>query len=326
MTFLTKLSASEWFALGPMVVGATFIWAGGIKAIAPHTFQTHLNDIGLIPRRMTGPAVTVAAGAEVGLGLALLLGVVTMFTYPFTIVLLNVLSAISWWGVRTGKATDCGCYGGFVRPSIKQSVGVNAVFAVLLILALITVPLTTRASYWQLGFVAAGTVIAAGLAETARRFYNRHGRLLFDTNPLKVGHQWRHGWAGGLTQKLDGDVLVAFLGPDCPFCAQWVKVGNAIIQSPRLPKVIGVVAATTARRETFVRDNGINFPVAMISQSLMGRLAQAVPSTVLIENGKIKEQWVGSAPPAAFVDRIKEAFFPEAAQKHEGGFATATAQ
>ena len=311
MELASNISASDLLTLGPRLVGLTFVYAGGIKAIAPHTFHAHLTGLGWLKPGRIDKAVIAAAGLEVGWGLALVVDLASAALYPITIALLIALSTISWWSVRSGRATDCGCYGGFVQPSITQSLGINALFVALVAAAWYAGGSTWNASPLHVWLPITGAIAASVIAHMASRFQLRSGRLLFDTNPLKIGNRWRHGWADGLTRQLSGETLVAFLGPDCPYCAQCVRVGNAVSQAPRLPRVVGVVAATEERRDAFVRENAVKFPVAMISQSLMGRLAQAVPTTVLIKDGKIAHTWVGSAPPPEFVDRVKEAFFPD---------------
>jgi hypothetical protein len=317
------ISAADFSTVGPRLVGLTFIWAGAIKAIAPHTFSAHLRSLGRIPHSKIRLAVTVAAGLEVGWGLALLLRVAPAISYPFTIAGLLLLSSISWWGVRSGKTADCGCYGGFVRPSIGQSLGLNAIFIALVAIAWTLGPQSSEFSPWQIFAVVAGIAVGAAVAEYAQRFHGSTGRLLFDTNPLKIGNRWKHGFAANSTKGLAGEVLVAFLGPECPYCAQWVRIGNVVAQSDNLPRVIGVVASTERRRDEFVRDHGIKFPVVTISESLMGRLAQAVPTTVRVGDGTIRETWIGAAPPPHFVDRVMQAFFPEAVKSETEPIAAA---
>ena len=315
MQLALNVSTSDLATVGPRLVGLTFVWAGVIKAVAPHTFYAHLQGLGWIDRRWIQYAVTLAAALEVGWGVALTLDTSSAVLYPLTIALLLALSTISWWGVRVGRTTDCGCYGGFVQPSIYQSLALNATFIALIAASWTSRPISPTAHLWKAAAILAGVLAAGIIAAYAQHFERRHSRLLFDTNPLKAGRRWRHGWAGGLTKNIDGETIVAFLGPDCPFCAQWVRIGNAVIQSPSLPKVIGVVAASRSRRDAFVHENGIKFPVAMISQSLMGRLAQAVPTSVLVKSGIIQKTWIGSAPPPEFVDSLRNAFFPNAASQ-----------
>jgi hypothetical protein len=110
---------------------------------------------------------------------------------------------------------------------------------------------------------------------------------------------------------MEGEVLISFLGPDCPYCKQWVKVANAIAQSSSLPSPFGVVAASREAVDGFIKDHGIRFPLGVISPSLMTRLARAVPTTALVVSGVITEIWVGQMPPE-FVGRFRRAFFPDA--------------
>jgi hypothetical protein len=293
------------------MVGLVFLWTGAIKAVAPHTFRSHLHSLGWIPYQLLTGTVVASAAFETGLGAALLADAAHAVVYPLTIAALAALTAVSWLGVKTGKAVDCGCYGGFAEPSISQSIAINVALAAILVIAWIVLPHTVAAAPWQLITIAAAAFIGGAVAFYAQRYHDRTGQLLFDTNPLKPGKRWRHSWAGHLTRDNRGETIVAFLGPDCPYCAEWVRVGNAVSQSPALPRVFGVVAATKDRRDQFIRENKVRFPVANISQSVMGRLAQAVPTTVLINDGRIEKTWTGSAPPPEFVDRIKAAFFPQ---------------
>jgi hypothetical protein len=192
----------------------------------------------------------------------------------------------------------------------------NAIYVGLILMAWFVRGVSAELVEWKLVLAFAASLSTGIVSWLAMRFENQSGRLLFDTNPLKIGKRWRHKWTGGLTANLNGEFVVAFLGPDCPYCAQWVRLGNAVSQSSKLPQVVGVVAATKERTDAFKREHSIRFPLGTISQSLMGRLAQAVPTTVRVDQGVIRDQWVGSSPPAEFVDRLKDAFFPQSASKH----------
>lgn len=304
-----QVSLFDVIALGPHLVGATLLWAGAIKAAEPHLFRAHLTSLAWIPQRFIQAAVSASAGLETGLGMALLLGTAPRLLFPVTVATLLMLSVVSWWGVRSGRTSDCGCYGGYVQPSIGQSLALNGLYVTLVFLGWIILEGSPGFALWQLATPTA-TLLGVGIfTEIAQRHAAKTGKPLFDLNPLKAGKRWRHSWAGGLTSKIDGEVLVAFLGPDCPYCSSFVKVGNAMVQSPRLPRVVGVVGSSKERLETFRLEKGISFPMAGISQSVVNRLVNAVPTAVLVESGRIKRVWVGNMPPD-FVDRFKDAFFP----------------
>jgi hypothetical protein len=306
-----NVTTADILTVGPRLVGLTFIWSGAIKSIAPHTFRNHLGSLGWIPWKYQAAAVTAAAGFEVAWGMALLSGIAPRFVYPATVLLLIVFTAISWWGVRSGKAKDCGCYGGYIQPSITQSIALNATFSALVIIAWVSRTPTFEAHWWQAALILIGGIPAALIAFLAQRQEMTTGKLMFDTSPLKVGNTWRHGWADGKTSKAEGETIVAYLGTNCPYCSQFVKVANAIVQSPALPRVIGVIAAPESEVNAYKEKLDIRFPVTTVSQSLMGRLTRAVPTCVIVDSGKIKEMWVGNMPPT-FVDRFRDAFFPTA--------------
>lgn len=218
--------------------------------------------------------------------------------------------------MHTGKTTECGCYGGYVQPSIGQSLALNAVYGLLIVTAWFD--LTGDSGYsFVLGSVPIVALVAtAAFTEIGQRHARKHGKPLIDLNPLKVGKRWRHSWAGGLTTQVEGEVIVAFLGLHCPYCGQFVRVGNAMVQSSQLPHVVGVVAASKDNLDSFIEEKGIRFPIGTVSQSVVNRLVTAVPTAVLLEGGIINRVWVGQIP-ADIVDRIKDAFFPTVATASE---------
>ncbi len=311
MTVPDFRSAAGWISAGPWLVGATFLWAGGIKAVAPHVFQLHVVRLGWVPRRLIDSVVAAAASLEAGWGVALILGVAPAIMLPATAALLVALTAISWWGVRSGRTTDCGCYGGFVVPSITQSVMLNGAFIALVLLAWLVGPATTSSAGWTLGAAMAIAAVFAAFAVISQQFRRRNGRSLIETSPLRVGRRWKPRW-GASVQEDGRDMLVSYLGPDCPYCKQWVRVLNAMHQSPGLPLVTGVVAASQETLEKFVETSGIRFPMTTIPETLMSRLVWGVPNTVLVTSGMIQERW--SQMPEEFFFRFRAAFFPLADQ------------
>jgi hypothetical protein len=308
-------------AAGPWIVGATFLWAGVIKALEPHVFHAHLIKLGWIPARHANNSVIVAAGLEAGWGTALILGVAPGIVLPATAVALAALTAVSWWGVKTGRTTDCGCYGGYVVPSLAQSIGLNAAFIALTVVAWVARGPAGPTPGWKLLATVGIGIITAGLAATALHILNTKGRSMVELSPLKVGRAWRARWGAGFGVS-GGEHIVSYLGPDCPHCKQWVRVLNAISQAPELPRVVGVVATSNEKLDAFVETSGIRFPMRTIPQTLMNRLVWGVPTTILVSEGKIQDQWSGRMPPE-FFQRFKDAFFPSAAAVTANGAETA---
>jgi hypothetical protein len=311
MTLPSNVTASSaLLAAGVWIVGATFLWAGIIKAVEPHVFQRHLVKLGAIKPRFTGAALITVAGLEAGWGTALNLGLAPGFVLPLTAALLVALTAVSWWGVRSGRTTDCGCYGGYVVPSLAQSLLLNGAFAGLTLAAWLAREPADPAPLWKSIAAAGAGALVAGFAAASLSFFRKHERFLVDLNPLKVGRRWRSRWGARIPAD-DGEHLVSYLGPDCPHCKRWVRVLNAVDQSKELPSVVGIVGTSNEAMQKFVENSGIRFPMRVIPQTLMTRLAWGVPTTVLVSGGRIQNRWSGQMP-AEFFERFRDAFFPGA--------------
>jgi hypothetical protein len=295
---------------GPWIVGATFLWAGFVKAISPHVFESHLYKLAWIPPRQVPTSVTMAAALEAGWGAALILGVAPAIVLPVTAIALVVLTTTSWWGVRSGRTTDCGCYGGYVVPSLAQSIALNATFVALTLIAWLAQSASTTTPQWKLIAALATAIVAGALAVASAQFLKKHGRFMMDLSPLKIGRAWRARWGATIPDDA-AEHIVSFLGPECPHCKQWVRVLNVIDKAPGLPRVMGVVAASGDKLDEFVTTSGIQFPMHTIPQTLMSRLVWGVPTTVLVANGKIQNQWTGQMSPE-FFQRFRDAFFPTA--------------
>jgi hypothetical protein len=297
-------------AIGPILVGAVLLWTGVIKSVAPYSFREHLKSLGRIPPTALSTAVVLAAALEATWGTALIVNVLPSLVLPLSAGMLGILTTISWWGVKSGKASDCGCYGGFIEPSIGQSAAINGTFAALLIAWWMTGLAQVQTPAWKIIILAAVLLIVGGFAALSLQSERRNGRPIVDTNPLKVGARWNDRWAGRAGEKQPREFLVSWLGPDCSYCKQWVKAANAISQSDELPPIYGVAAAPQARIDEFMKEYEILFPVRRIPDSVFRRLVRGVPMTVRIVDGRVAEIW-GSRMPMEFVVRMKTAFFPE---------------
>jgi hypothetical protein len=260
--------------------------------------------------RYVHPSVVAAAALEAGWGILLITNFLPQVVLPITAIALTVLTGISWWGVKSGRTTDCGCYGGYVVPSLTQSLLLNASFIALLAISLVAGS-GSALVWWKLAVAIAVALISGWTAAAALSAILKKGVFLFDLSPLKIGRSWRGRWGSQLAP--EGEFLVSYLGPDCPHCKKWVRVLNAVSQSSGLPTVVGIVATPGEKLRQFVEESGIRFPMKTIPQTLMSRLVWGVPTTVLVSNGKIQNQWSGQMPPEFFT-RFRDAFFPGSVQ------------
>jgi hypothetical protein len=298
-------------ALGSQIVGVVILITAGIKAGSPTKFRNHLAGLRMFSARWLDTAVAAIAGAEGAWGFALLIGLWPRLLLPVSVGLLGALSAVTVWSVRTGRAEDCGCYGGFVRPSIGQSLALNGLYAALLVAAMIARQKMDLASEWGAPAVLSVGVLFALAAEVVRRSKSASHEGSRNPSPLKAGTPWTSEWSAGSSVGSESEHIVSYLGPRCPYCRTWVGILNLTHESPTLPDVTGVLAASDREVEEFVRTTGVRFPVVTIPQTLMSTLTATVPTTVSIESGVITDVWAGNGSPAFFA-RFKESFFTSA--------------
>ena len=292
-------------------MGLVFLWTAGLKALSPDAFFTHLSQLRFIPSNLIGYAVTLTAAGEAALGTALVTGIMPAIVFPATAALLIALTGFTWYSIASGRVTDCGCYGGMIVPSMPQTLALNGVMIVLVLSGIV-------AGTLQLVSPIVGTIVVAivaiafgGFAWYALWYMRTKGVLLVDLSPLKVGNKWNKQWAANRAADKTGELIVAYLGPDCPFCKMWVPILNALDRSDTMPPIVGIVGGSRERLETFKTSQGIRFSTDIISQSLMNRLVTGVPTTVVVTNGVISDIWKGQMSPE-FTERFKAAFFPGA--------------
>ncbi len=315
---LTTISSQDVGHAASAIVGFVFFGTGLLKAVNPRTFRRHLTLTGILPVNWIEAATTSVAAFEAGWGLMLVVSLAPSISLPASMGMLIGLSAFSWWSVRSGRTEDCGCYGGFAQPSIRESLALNAFFLLLLLAAWNALRFDVSIPLWKLFAIGSGLLMVGLLAHASQRSERINGHPLIDTNPIKPGKKWEASWAAKHPIGEGGrETLVSFLGPDCPHCKTWVKIANAISQSASLPAVVGVVSARPEKVSIFKEENRVRFPVVTVSDSLMSRLAPAVPTTILVAEGRIVQVWAGAIPPD-FIQRFQSAFFPEAFKAASG--------
>jgi hypothetical protein len=296
---------------GPLLVGLVFLWTAGLKALSPDGFYTHLSQLGFIPRKFLVSAVVLAAAGEAAFGAALVTGIMPAIVLPATVILLAVLTAFTWFSISSGRVTDCGCYGGMIVPSMPQTLGINGLMIALILSGMLWGTLQPLSHIVGTLVVAILAIAFGAFAWYALWYMRTKGVLLVDLSPLKVGNKWKKSWAANSAADNTGEMIVAYLGPDCPFCKMWIPILNAIDRSDKMPRIVGIVGASRERLDTFRDAQGIKFSTDIISQSLMNRLVTGVPTTVVVTNGIISDIWKGQMSPD-FAERFKRAFFPAA--------------
>ncbi len=295
--------------LSMALVGGVFTATGVMKAVNARPFVRQVEEYRLLPAGHLPYAVPAFISIELMLGMGLLLRV-SDWLLPVGIAVLIGLTAVTIWGTVTGRVEECGCYGGLLLLTPRQSVALNATYLALLAVGWAATGWNLQASPaspWTLGAVA-----LAGIGGAAASIRSLRRGPLVEYILLEVGRAWNPRWltqeagpvAHGLT---DGSCLAVFLSKDCPYCKQWVPFLNIIHVQPDLPPVLGIMALDSVARTRFTSDHAIHFPVAHVSRGLASLLVSGYPTAVLIEGGVIRQTWFGEMP-QAYVDRI-ESFY-----------------
>lgn len=296
--------------LGAAVVGLVLIVTALMKVAAPFAFFRHVARLELELGVSNRVIVPIAIGMEGALGAALLVRLAPNIVLPITAAAFVALTGLTVWSITSGKTADCGCYGGFITPSISQSVVLNGTYVLLVIGAWMTMPPQNVAEWWKIATVVLAGILFGGTASYALQHEFQTGVALFTPSPLKAGVKWKSAWSGATPRSPSGERIVTYLGPDCPYCQRWVRALNVIHESSELPPVTGIMSSPRRTISDFVKETGVRFPVSTISEARMQRLATAVPTTVLVENDIIQDVWTGAQLSEGFAERFKEVFFP----------------
>jgi hypothetical protein len=294
-----------------ILVGILFILTGVAKVIEPWKFIHHISKLTLLPNfQLIRLAALIVTAIECALGLALILGVFPSVIIPFSIILLIILTFLTYWGTSTGRTEDCGCYNGWLNVTPLQSIILNLVYIALLVFAAFHNNKQPTV-LWQWLVVLATLVISGALAFGFLEYYLQISLPYIDLTPLKANRAWQAKWLEDESDAelfMTGSKLVVFLGMKCPACKNWLNVLNVVHYREDLPEVIGTFISLTSIEEgqEFVDNNGLNYPIVPIEQRQHEKFGiHTVPTAILLENGVIKEKWVGQMP-EYFIDRIRQ--------------------
>jgi len=281
-------------------LGALFLAAGVLKALAPLEFAKEISGYGIV----TDPIATGIMGfvlivVECGLGAALLSNLRPRLMLALTLGLLAVfLVAIgtAWW---TGAATECGCFGPWKRSmpvAFTQDLMMMAVAGWAL---WSHAGIRSAVNALKLGIV--GTALAAGVTIPA---------IAVMSSVASPGSLGAVGSTAFRTMEVSeapqslatGEHLVLLMSTDCDHCKAAVPAVNALFEDERLPKVTAVAMGDRVDRGLFRQDLGAKYPIAQISkQSVVGLVDKAFPRLFLVRDGVIVAIWDGEIPSAEVI-------------------------
>jgi hypothetical protein len=273
--------------------GVAFLTAGVMKALDTRAFYRQIRDYEILPSQVAWQTAIALAALECFAGGSLLLAI-SSFAAPMTILLLGCFSGVTVWSAATGRAENCGCYGGVLSLTPRQSVLLNALYVALLGVSWrLGAPVPEYGRQWR---IAAVILLSAGAGVTS--FCSLYYGALIDVGFLKVGRNWRKKWSPPDAPDLtSGSWFVVFLSKDCPHCKAWIPFLNIIQVQPQSPGVVGLMSMTGEERKVFLAQHMIRFPIHTVARRLLSHFAEAYPTAALLDNGVIRSKWVGELPP-----------------------------
>lgn len=287
-------------------VGLVFLATGVLKALDSLQFLHQVGEYNLAPDNRVRQAGMAFITLECSLGMGLLVRLSDLLI-PAAIGVLLFLIAVTARGAWSGKVEDCGCYGGWLQLTARQSMLLDLCYIALLAVAWTmreAQPLLPAApALWKLLLTAISGAAGWMLASHALR----HGALAKFTL-LKTGKRWKPSWLRSSPRPLDkGQHFIVFLSRDCPYCKKWVPLLNVLEVQPDLPNVLGLLSGTETDHQEFLAQHMIRFPLAHMPKRLMKLLVDGYPTAALVEDGIIRETWFGELP-KAYMERIRQFF------------------
>ena len=124
---------------------------------------------------------------------------------------------------------------------------------------------------------------------------------LVDFSYLKEGKSWKQSWLQNSPKDLKkGSHFLVFLGPECPYCKQWVPLLNIMNANPRLPNVLGMMTLTESEIKEFKTKHLVHFPIVSMNTILFNYMVDVLPTALLLQDGKIKNISVADMPQEYF--------------------------
>ncbi len=271
-----------------ILIGSVFLVTGLLKVIYSRPFILHVRNLGILPRALNEISASVFIQAECGVGVALLLQLFSKELIPVLFVLIVSLSALTAWGVRSGRVDDCGCYGGWLNLDLKQSLGLNVVYLILLAFAWRTLEEDPPLEMWKVLFV---ITVFAFCNFLVRKSVNEP---LVDISPLQTGRKWNWRWSNFQDVREDKaeSVLYIFMSHNCFRCKDWDPYILNLLQQTDLPTPVLIFPDIDSELESRLK----NVSLRVMRPGIFRFLVYRTPTAVLVNNGLIEGKWVARFP------------------------------
>ncbi|HEX3552556.1 MAG TPA: MauE/DoxX family redox-associated membrane protein [Thermoanaerobaculia bacterium] len=285
-------------------IGSLLILSALAKFLDPIYFIQHVNELRIVRESLLLPASVAVVCLQGFVGMMLALGQSIELAVPLAIGTLLLFLILTLRGYAVSRIEDCGCYGGLINLSVRQSIIVDLVFILALIKARFSWFPTNRelsSLFWQVLLAGTVGIILGASFLFSYRYYMKHDRLLLNFSPLRVGKPWKKAWLEGKADfsEAKGEDLVVFLRASCSSCKPWIKILNAIHHRPDLPNVTVVLGISNRDEESQgeVAELKAQLPVIVMGgRKLTGLVRSPFPMVLLLNDGVMQGKWTRKMP------------------------------
>ncbi len=274
-------------------IGFILLLSAALKAFYAVPFIGHVRQLGFLSEKPSALLAVTFIEIEAGLGTALMLNLYTFELIPFTIGLIVSLTLLTYWGITKGKIKDCGCYGGLVDVSPKQTYILNTGYPILLCLAWIFKERDILDTPWKSVAVIA-TILLFHL--TLKRSSKKP---LFSIISFKEQSSWNKRWIP--LQEYQSPQLIFLLDTRCEHCNDWIKRLNTLSPNSTI-NLLGLIPEDSVDK---VKDN-ITFPVQFVRKPVFQFLLGEIPMAVYLNSEIIRKVWRKQFPEDVFFKTVQE--------------------
>ncbi len=260
---------------------------GALKVVYSRPFIVHVRNLGILPLTFNEVAASLFIQLECGIGVALVMSIFTVELILILIGLIFILSMLSAWGVISGRVDDCGCYGGWLNLSLKQSLGLNLIYLLLLAIGWSNLETDPPILMWKVWIIMGVFVLTNFLI---RRSANSP---LIDISPIRPKRRWKAEWFD--FSEFNGERetrLVIFLRTRCQLCRSWEPYILNLMDQEDLPLPI-IIFPDADESPNFWNEK---IPLQRMKPGLFRYLIYQAPTAVLVKSGLIVNKWVARFP------------------------------
>ncbi len=267
VTALVQKPKNWFFSYLRNFLGTFFIFSGVVKAIDPMGTAFKMKDYFSIfteyfpldflwdlGAQLALPISVFMIVLEIALGVALILGTLPKITLGLYAGLILFFTFLTGFSAYTGKVTDCGCFGDFVKLKPIMSFYKDIFLTVLVILVALMSKNLTLLTKKSAAFVVLGVLTLASLGFCMR---NINDLPIVDFRAYKVGTDLNKGRSdegldagetktvytlnnatSGETKKIDSkEYMDSGIWKDKSWSIDKAKTETVVVREPELPKI-----------------------------------------------------------------------------------------